>query len=127
MNAKQKEKAEAIENLQDIKPGNTVYTILRHTSASGMSRAISVVLIRDNKPQDISYWVARALDYRIDENHEGVKVGGCGMDMGFHLIYSLGRALFPEGFTLAEGQRGRNGDSSGFDEDGGYALKHRWL
>ena len=23
--------------------------------------------------------------------------------------------------------RGRNGDKSGWDDDGGYALNHRWL
>ena|ERR1035437_1828097 len=51
--------------------------------------------------------------------------GGCGMDMGFHLVYNLGRTLFPEGFKV-EG-RGRNGDASGWDKDGGYALKQRWI
>ena len=45
--------------------------------------------------------------------------------MGFEIVYNLGRKLFHDGFKV-EG-RGRNGDMSGHDNDGGYALKHRWL
>ena len=26
----------------------------------------------------------------------GVRVSGAGMDMGFHLVYSLGRAVWPD-------------------------------
>ena len=109
-----------------FKPGQTVYTILRHRSASGMSRSISVITI--NREGDIRQWdhhVSMVTGWGIDEKHEGVKVSGAGMDMGFHIVYTLGRILFPEGFAV-EG-RGRNGDPSGWDKDGGYALKQRWL
>jgi hypothetical protein len=54
--------------------------------------------------------------------NNGVKVAGCGMDMGFHLIYSLSYALFPKGTDAPHGTR--NGVP---DSDGGYALKHEWL
>lgn len=30
--------------------GDTIYTVLRHVSASGMSREIDVYLIRENEP-----------------------------------------------------------------------------
>ena len=52
----------------------------------------------------------------------GLVIGGCGMDMGFHVVYNLGRAMWPDGTPDPHGTR--NGEP---DRDGGYALKHRWL
>lgn len=69
----------------------------------------------------IDYWAARALGYRIGK-HGGIVVGGCGMDMGFHLVYNLGRTLWPTGTDNPHGRRNGHPDS-----DGGYALKHGWL
>jgi hypothetical protein len=90
------------------------------------------------------------------ETGEGITVDGCGMDMGFALVYNLGRALYRDGFqtsttakrpsdgkgvkvgtlTREQIQRkaakgwtftgGRNGSASGWDNDGGYSLHHRW-
>lgn len=109
-----------------LKPGTTVYTVLRHVSSSGMTRHISVMIMEDGQPRQIDWSVSVILRDRLAKR-EGIIVGGCGMDMGFHLVYSLGRALYPEGFKLPEGTRGRNGDTSGHDRDGGYAFNHRWL
>ena len=120
------ERDESIKMLRKLlKPGATVYCILRHRSASGMSRLIDFCIIRDNEPRWISYHVGRILDLKRPRDKDGLRVGGCGMDMGFDVVYSLGRALFPKGFKV-EG-RGRNGDTSGHDNDGGYALQSRWL
>ena len=107
-----------------VKPNDMVYTILRHCSASGMSRAIDVYVIRKNEPKCFSWAVADVLDYKMDKKHEGIKVSGCGMDMGYHLVYSLGRVLFPngDGKTVT----GRNGDTKP-ETDGGYLLKQRWI
>ena len=115
-------KARAREQLRAIlKPGDTVACILRHCSRSGMRRHISLVT---ESMQDITFLAAQAMgESRADDG--GIKVDGCGMDMGFSLVYNLGRVLFPEGFAVTG--RGRNGDTSGRDTDGGYALKHRWL
>lgn len=140
------EKNEAIERLlQVVEPGDTVYTILRHVSRSGMQREISLVAIdrsviakldgdiaaryvtdviaklSHDALTTIDYWAARALGYRTGK-HGGIVVGGCGMDMGFHLVYNLGRTLWPKGTAKPHGRR--NGQP---DSDGGYALKHRWL
>lgn len=145
--AKQQEREEAIIRLRaELAPGDTVYTVLRHRSASGMSRSISCVIIKDNKPLDISWLVARALDYRIDDKNDGIKVGGAGMDMGFHVVYSLGYTLFPDGFDCigegcpsndhtnywgAKDRAERDGlpvpEMPTRHESGGYALNHRWL
>lgn len=108
-----------------IKPGDTIYTIVRHVSRSGMSRVIDVYRIVDSEPVRFSWSAAKALDWTYDKRHEGIRVGGCGMDMCFHTVYSLSRVLFPKGFKV-DGV-GRNGDTSGHDNDGGYALKYRPL
>jgi hypothetical protein len=115
-------KEEAIKYLRDeLKPGDTINTILRHVSRSGMSRSISLF----HGDQDITYFCALAMGDKIDQKNGGIKASGCGMDMGFSLVYNLGYCLFPKGFKV-DGI-GRNGDTSGWDNDGGYALKHRWL
>lgn len=151
------ERQEAINRLREIlKPGDTVYTSLRSVSRSGMTRKIRVHFFQiDDKgvirPYQLSYPVAKILGWRFDEKTLSISVRGCGMDMGWHLAYSLSCALFPDGFGV-EGEGpyghkvrpkskelaakmvekgwksyGRNGDTSGWDDDGGYALKHEWL
>jgi len=148
------EKQEAMEFLkQALKPGDTVYTILRHVSRSGMMRRISPVIIKHNEPLDIDYQVAKLGIWKRRYPNDGLIIEGCGMDMGFDLVYELSRALFPDGFgepCLDCGYRmtsasddswhlgmcskdkgchysGRNGSTYGWDNDGGYALKQRWL
>jgi hypothetical protein len=133
--SKATEKAEAIERLRGmLKPGDTVYTILRHVSRSGMSRSISVVVVQDGVPFDVSWAVAKAGLGRFDRDRDGVKVTGCGMDMGFHLVYNLAWTLYPDGFGCV-GEHCPSNDHSNGDRDrtphkhsdGGYALVHRWL
>lgn len=113
---------QAKEQLRNIlKPGDTVCTILRSCSRSGMSREISLVVVKDGETCDITYLAARAMSDRVGKR-EGIIVGGCGMDMGFHLVYNLGYTLWPKGTPEPHGTR--NGVP---DRDGGYALKHRWI
>lgn len=111
------EKAEAIERLRALlKPGDTVYTILRHVSRSGMSRSISVVMMGENGPNDVSWAVARAGLGTFDRKNDGVKVSGCGMDMGFHLVYNLSWVLHQSGFGCV-GERCPSNDHSNGDRD----------
>lgn len=117
------EQSEAQERLLEIlKPGDTVFTVLRGVARSGMTRWIDLYVIRDNEPRWLSTLAARAAGFTFDRKREAIKVGGCGMDMGFHLVYELGARLWPHGTT--EPHSTRNGES---DRDGGYALKQRWL
>lgn len=51
-------------------------------------------------PLRISWDVSRACGFKYDRRHEGVGVGGCGMDMGFHVVYELGHYLFGNGYWL---------------------------
>ena len=104
--ATKQQTADARESLRSTFPaGSTVHTLLRHVTRSGMSRSISVLVADTDGIHDVSWQVARALEWRFDANHNGVKVDGAGMDMGFHLVYTLSQVL--------------HGD--------GYALKHRWI
>lgn len=138
MTRKNAERQQYIEKLREIlKPGDVVYTTIKHVSRSGMSRSINVTVIKDNKPRWLSYWVAKAIDYPFDEKREAVKVGGCGMDMGFALVYDLSGALFPEGYACI-GEKCPAEDHSNpphpqriadvmRHKNGGYALIQRWM
>ena len=98
--AKQSARAEAIASLRKmLKPGDTVFTVLRSVSRSGMNRKIDLYKLEDNEPRWLSRLVARACDWTFDKKKDAVSVGGCGMDMGFHLVYSLSRTLFQDAFT----------------------------
>lgn len=89
-----------------LKPGDAVHTILRHCSRSGMSREIGVVLL-PRKGRDYVLHPNHAVAVLLGERRgkrDGVIVGGCGMDMGFHIVYSLSQALFPSGYgCIGEG------------------------
>ena len=107
-----------------LKPGNKVYTILRHVSKSGMSRSISMFVVKKGERLDITYWASRVLEDRIDQKNDGIVITGAGMDMGFSLVYSLGWRLFPKGFKDPKGYW-RN-EPLKYETDGGYALKQEW-
>ena len=108
--------------LEFIKPGSTIYCILRHVSASGMSRRISLVVMQDGKPRNITGTAAAAMASTLNRDEFSIVVNGCGMDMGFHLVSSLGCRLWPKGTPEPHGSL--NGTPN---HDGGYALKHEWL
>lgn len=103
--ALQQEREKARENLREfIKPGTTIYTVSRHTSRSGIYRAIDAFVMRDGEPVRISFQVAKACGLRYDRKHEAIGMGGCGMDMGFALVYDLSYYLAPGGFgCIGEG------------------------
>lgn len=120
--ASEREREEARQHLlKHLKPGQTVYTVLRHVSRSGMSREISVVTKGEQGMLNHDYHAAKLLGWNVGP-HGGIKVGGCGMDMGFHLVYQLGYSLWPNGTDEVHGTR--NGEP---DTNGGYALKQQWL
>lgn len=134
------EQVEALERLREwISPGDEVFTILRHVSRSGMLRTVDVIGIGDKSEGRSRVWsygwnAAQAIGWTYDRQREGVRVTGGGMDMGFQLVYTLSRVMFPEGFDcIGEGCPSNdhaNGDpdySPHRHADGGYALRQRWL
>ena len=120
--------------LSMLKPGDVVYTSLKHVSRSGMYRVIDLYLIRDNVPIRISYTASELLE-GYDTKHEGCKVGGCGFDAGFELVYRLGYTLFPDwecvGESCPANDHTNNWNSPRgkgvHHKDGGYSLKQHWL
>ena len=136
--ARQTERTEAADRLREwIAPGDTLYTILRHRSSSGMLRVIDIYKLPtevDGRPLAIGWNAAIAMDDRYDRDRNGIRVGGAGMDMGFHLVYNLGATLWPAGYECP-GDRCQSNDHTNGDrdytphhhDDGGYALRHSWL
>jgi hypothetical protein len=142
-----------IANLRGILEKNntrTVYVSLRSCSSSGMSRVLRLYVVDDGCIRDITYQACVITGYT--QTDDGLRIGGCGMDMGFAAVYDLSRSVFAGGFggmaykndkahrrakSAADARmliqrgftfkRARNGDVSGWDTDGGYALSHSWI
>lgn len=126
-----------------LKPGSDVYAIVKRVSSTGMSRRIAILTVKNGKIENITGWVASLLELKWNDDGS-LTVGGAGMDMGFHVVYSMSRALWPDGFECAgtggrgdnsEAGRCRSNDHSNGDDDykphhhgdGGYALVHQRL
>lgn len=127
------QRAECVERLRNmLPPGTKVATLVTHVSRSGMARSIRVFAPGDDGHSiDISGSVAHVIGDRFDSTNGGVRVMGCGMDMGFHVVYSLSRALYPHGFECI-GDRCPSNDHGNRETrtqhpEGGYALRHVWL
>lgn len=112
MNARDAAKQSAMEFLKEtLKPGDTVYTILRHVSRSGMQRVIDAIAFVQKpgwstKDAPTPLWiggsVSLVLDRRYNTRERGVVENGGGMDMGWHLVNSLSQAMFGEGGKLEQ-------------------------
>ena len=133
--AEKAERQKAIEDLRKLlQPGMRLHTVLRHVSRSGMSRLVDVYLLQGGEARYLSWSVSRASGFPLDNRREAIRVGGCGMDVGFEVVYNLSRALWPNGFEcIGEGCPSNdhsNGDTDRTPHhhaDGGYALRHQWL
>lgn len=134
------EQGAARDELREIlKPGDTVYTTLEHVSRSGMMRVVNLRVFRDDAPLRLTWSACKATGYKYNTRHEGMELGGCGMDMGFAAVYALSSALFPDGFDcIGEAARCPSNDHSNdrgtrdysptrHHASGGYALLQRWL
>ena len=101
-----------------LEEGATVYTVLRSVSSSGMSRTISLKVVKGLQILDITYYASVVLGWKLTEvnGSRALRVGGCGMDMGFHTVYTLARVLFRDKY---EGQPDA--------VDAGYSLMQVWL
>lgn len=102
-----KEREEALASLREsISEGKTIWTMLMHRSASGMSRVIQIIVFsihgEEVSPLYLGYNAAKALDLPYDKKHEGIKMGGCGYNAGLEIVSRLSRALFGESDKLKE-------------------------
>jgi hypothetical protein len=94
--------AKAREQLKKlVKPGDTLYTILRHTSTRGTSRHYSVYCIEDNKPVWITGYVRTVCQYTDYKRFPDViVVAGGGFSGSNEIVMTLGRALFDRGHKI---------------------------
>lgn len=137
--AKAREQEEAREKLRKLlPPGSMVRSILRHVSRSGMVRHIDFYAFPANSDSGrggadtyyLSGYIAAALGYRRTRSGALI-VGGCGMDMAYHIVHSLSYALHgmtDEGSKAQEA--GRNGwcfDPEPGQYRAGYSLRHESL
>ena len=149
MKVSKSQQAESIAQLREwIKPGQTIYTVLDHVSRSGMLRHIRLILMEpqaDGTVRDIhpNYAASMALGIPQATSNgrrlDALKMRGCGMDMGFALIYELSHKLYGDGYKcLGQGKcpsnyhsnvRHHEGETERFDlvHTDGYALRHRWI
>lgn len=77
-----------------LSAGDNVYLVLKSKASSGLSRRMACLIIDvdvEGKQyiRNISRLVARATDNRYHKGEDAVGISGCGMDMGFALIYDL--------------------------------------
>lgn len=132
--------ADATKRLTEwLKPGDTVYTVVKKVSASGMSRHISCYIVRKGEIYDITYYVGVLLGERRSPDTEGLVISGCGMDMGFHTVHALSHRLFPNGFKCVGSKCPSNDHFNDYNcrrdtfkgkkhkVGGGYALNQGWL
>ena len=130
---KKQREHDAVERLRGwLPPGATLYTTVNSVARSGMSRTISCFIVGSNGDiMNVSGYVAFALGYRRNEKTGGVVVGGCGMDMGFHIANSLSYRLHGNDTVGVEAKKA-NDKGYPFSPKpdnyrAGYSINHRWL
>ena len=101
MNKKQLESKESIETLKEyLKKDMTIHSIIRSVSNTGLTRNISFKITDKDNILDLSYHIAKALQYPFNDKKHAVKVSGCGMDMAFHVVHNLSHVLYGTGYKL---------------------------
>ena len=89
----------------------TLYTSLKHVSSSGMSRDMKILTALDGQILDVTWYVGRLGVGTVKERNgqRVLRVGGVGMDMGFHVVYTVSAILY------------------GYEERGAYNIRHEWI
>ena len=91
--------------LKQLPKGTTLYTILRRVSRSGMTRVIDVKVLGNGTFRDAVVQEFRncARDCKQELKWGGnYRVTGCGMDMGFWLVYELGYLVHKDGYYFRQ-------------------------
>lgn len=69
-----------------------IYACIKHVARSGMSRRMDFYLVgSDRRLVRVSWELSRILGWPLSDR--GLRVDGCGMDMGFHTISCAMAAL----------------------------------
>ena len=87
--------------VKNLKAGSTIYTNILNADSRGMSRKMRVYFVDDSGfIENITFDVAQVLG-RPFRDHS-MTVQGCGMNMGFSVVYSLSEVLFDDGYALEQ-------------------------
>ncbi len=111
MKITKEQKAEALAYLKrNLNEGDTVFYIVKNVSNSGMYRHIDCYTFKvkdvfeegENRVQKVwlSGAISKVLGYPLKEKTQSLGVSGCGMNMGFAVIYNLAEVLFGDGYKL---------------------------
>lgn len=97
---------EAIRELRKLYPvGSEIPMTVVHWSQSGMSKTVKVMAVRNGSVMNVSDTVALALDYKVDNLHGGVVVGGSG-DPVDDIRYALSATLHRKSRAKLARERG---------------------
>lgn len=77
-----------------LKKGEEIHVIQRHVGRSGMTRRLSLFVMRKGIMQNITGSVARLIGWPLRQADWTIRVDGCGMDMHFHTVYTLAGTYF---------------------------------
>lgn len=109
-----------------IKPKDTVYTVMTHSTNSGVQHF--KVLINAVSPEgrpyirNITRMMAKLNGNKLNKDADAIVMSGYGYSKSFQIVYGLGCMLWPHGTKEPHGMR--NGV---LDRDGGYALQQQGL
>lgn len=116
--------ADAADRLRELLHDDpTVHVLTRHVSQSGMQRRMSLFVVSGGNLVDITARTAAVLGYRVRSEDHTIAVRGVGMDMQYHIVYSLSRALYSD--IPADMIPTTHGYNS--DRDAGYVLAKRTI
>ena len=105
------QQAEAMDYLKrNLAEGDTVFYIVKNVSNSGMYRHIDFYTFKvkdvfaEGEQRVQKVWlsgaISKVLGYPLKEKTNALGVSGCGMNMGFAVIYNLSETLFGNGYKL---------------------------
>jgi len=79
-----------------------IYTQLAHVAKSGMQRSIKLYVAPEaGRIINITHYVCQVLDRKLDR-YDGITVRGCGLDVGFDLVYRVSLKLYQDGYKLKQ-------------------------
>lgn len=96
MKISKQDKERALDAFSGIAEGDTIYTILRHVSRSGMQRQVAVVWFKGDYPLHPNWATSILTGYRLNRGglRDALIVNGCGFDAAGALVADLSHALF---------------------------------
>jgi hypothetical protein len=104
----------AAELRESLKNVSTIYTVDKGTPAVAQ---IELYMVRGNRIVRLTYIAAKAMGDKLSKQG-ALAYGGWGYSKEFQAVYSLGRALYPDGYRCQGKNCHSNDHSNGKPRDG---------